>query len=92
MEVVQVLIDSMYYTLEPAVWSELRQTISDQSDSIDDIYDGNAYKKCVKQFCQRKEHYITLMCNTDGVQIYKSSKLSIWPIWLVINELPPSMR
>ena len=87
-----MLIDSMYCTPEPAVWSELRQTISDQSDTIDDIYDGDAYKKCVKEFWHRKEHSITLMCNTDGVQTYKSSKLSIWPIWLVINELPPNMR
>ena len=29
------------------------------------------------------------LCNTDGVAIFKSSKCSLWPIWIVINELPP---
>ena len=28
----------------------------------------------------------------DGVQLFKSSKVSMWPIWLVINELPPALR
>ena len=30
--------------------------------------------------------------NTDGVAVFKSSKKSLWPIWLVINELPPNER
>ena len=30
--------------------------------------------------------------NTDGVPSFKSSKMSIWPIFLVINELEPKRR
>lgn len=31
--------------------------------------------------------------NTDGVAPYKSSnKQNVWPIFLVINELPPRLR
>ena len=25
------------------------------------------------------------------IQIFKSSSVSIWPIWVVINELPPPL-
>ena len=35
---------------------------------------------------------LSLVCNTDGVHIFKSSKYAIWPVWLAINELPPSQR
>ena len=30
--------------------------------------------------------------NTDGVPVFKSSKVSIWPLYLVINELNYSKR
>ena len=30
--------------------------------------------------------------NTDGVKIFNSSKRSFWPVYFIINELPPKMR
>lgn len=36
---------------------------------------------------------VSLLCNTDGVAVFKaSSSPSLWPIWVVINELPPMER
>jgi hypothetical protein len=35
---------------------------------------------------------ISFTLNTDGVPIFKSSKFSIWPVYLMINELPFKMR
>ena len=35
---------------------------------------------------------ISFCLNTDGVSLFKSSKVELWPIWLEINELPPKMR
>lgn len=35
---------------------------------------------------------ITLTMNTDGVKVFNSSRMSLWPILLQINELPPSLR
>ncbi|XP_052130279.1 uncharacterized protein LOC127751196 isoform X1 [Frankliniella occidentalis] len=35
---------------------------------------------------------ISFMWNTDGVCLYDSSKLQLWPLYLVINELPPEKR
>ena len=34
------------------------------------------------------ENNISFIFNTDGVPIFKSSKMSLWPIFLMINELP----
>ena len=36
--------------------------------------------------------HITLTMNTDGVPLYNSSSVSLWPVFLEINELPPSER
>jgi hypothetical protein len=36
--------------------------------------------------------HVSLILNTDGVALYRSSKVSIWPVWAIVNELPPSKR
>ena len=35
---------------------------------------------------------ISLTMSTDGVQLFKSSGVSLWPVHFVINELPPQLR
>ena len=35
---------------------------------------------------------ISFCLKTDGVSLFKSSKVELWPIWLEINELPPKIR
>lgn len=61
--------------------------------TIRDIYDGLLYKK----FSQpggllQNPNNISFMWNTDGVPIFKSSKFQIWPLYFLINELPPTKR
>ena len=29
---------------------------------------------------------------SDGVPVFKSTKFGIWPVYLVVNELPPHLR
>ena len=58
-----------------------------------DIYDGILYKEHsasgkVLSFWNN----LSLMWNVDGVPIFKSSKFSISPLYLVINELPYHLR
>ena len=60
------------------------------SGVIRDIQHGEKYRE-VGSFLSHFGNW-TLLMNTDGVQIFKSSSVSIWPIWLVINELPPPLR
>ena len=61
-------------------------------DNYEDIYDGSIYRELVDDGFMSNQNNITLTWNMDGVPLYKSSKLSIWPFFLVINELPYSQR
>lgn len=56
---------------------------------ITDITDGSEYKRVNTN---RKQYDITLMLNTDGACIKKSSTASLWPICFMIAEIPPYLR
>lgn len=43
-------------------------------------------------FLDQTNHNITAILNTDGVNLYSSSKIELWPIFLAINELSPPLR
>ncbi|XP_060589045.1 uncharacterized protein LOC132744372 isoform X2 [Ruditapes philippinarum] len=60
---------------------------------ITDVYDGELYKKHMKDggFLQDNNN-ISLLGNTDGVAVFKSSSFSVWPVYVVVNELPPKIR
>ncbi|CAG5096817.1 Protein of unknown function [Cotesia congregata] len=59
----------------------------------DDIWDGEIYKSLSgpNGFLSNRNN-ISFTWNTDGIDLYKSSKFSIWPFYLTINELPFSLR
>jgi hypothetical protein len=69
---------------------------SDSCNTIQDFYDGYLYKSLLldsengERF-SRKEA-LTFMLNTDGIAKSHNSDQTIWPIYLVINELPLHMR
>ncbi|KAE8738853.1 hypothetical protein FOCC_FOCC015657 [Frankliniella occidentalis] len=60
-------------------------------NNLEDIFDGSVYKKAMQDLSSEK-YNISFMWNTDGVCLYDSSKLQLWPLYLVINELPPEKR
>ena len=64
-----------------------------QEDGIKDILNGEIYANLRKpgNFLS-SESNISLLFNTDGVPLYNSSKVGLWPVYLVINELPPVIR
>ncbi|KAK3926429.1 Halomucin [Frankliniella fusca] len=62
------------------------------SDNIEDIYDGEIYKGQMENGFLQNMSNISFMWYSDGVSIFKSSSFSIWPLCLVINELPYKMR
>lgn len=72
----------------------------DDNGLIKDVSDGKLY---AQQF--RRDGYfhgstgedvgqlhISLQLNTDGVALFRSSAFSIWPVYFIINELPPHLR
>ncbi|CAF2103845.1 unnamed protein product [Rotaria magnacalcarata] len=53
--------------------------------SMKDICDGAVYQKLQAEI---QDPFITLTLNADSIQPHKSSVQTIWPILLVINEIP----
>ncbi|KAH3841159.1 uncharacterized protein LOC127880246 [Dreissena polymorpha] len=63
--------------------------------NLEDIYDGELYKKLSSKGGVLSDSFpynISFTLNTDGVPLFKSSKFSIWPVFLMINELPFKYR
>ncbi|XP_054592230.1 uncharacterized protein [Nothobranchius furzeri] len=60
---------------------------------ISDIYDGEMYQNLSKPGGILSDPAnLSFNFNSDGSPVYKSSKFSIWPIQLHLNELPPKLR
>lgn len=58
-----------------------------------DIYDGRVYRRIIESLPARDRlSYVTITFNSDGSPVFKSSKTSIWPMQLLINELPFEIR
>ena len=79
------------YLLDPEVWDALqaRKQANTAGSNISDISGGIRYRE-MQQFVNYGN--LTMVANTDGVQLFKSSSVSMWPVWIVINELPVGMR
>lgn len=76
-------------------FSKLNSTKHQESatDKIRDIYDGNVYKKFEEKIQPAEnECIISAQVYTDGAALYESSKVSAWPVFLSINELPNAQR
>ncbi|KAJ8685445.1 hypothetical protein QAD02_021238 [Eretmocerus hayati] len=64
-----------------------------ESGVYSDITDGERYIKFLLSLPKDVRYkFISMMFNTDGVALYKSSNFSVWPIQCVINELPYAVR
>lgn len=85
------------------IWDDIVQCRTDifqrrrsGSTCITDITDGEAYQDLMSEggFLDPTANSVNLtaMFNTDGVNLYSSSKIELWPIFLAINELSPVQR
>ena len=59
---------------------------------ISDVYDGQNYKRIFDEGFLAEENNISFCMNTDGVPVFISSKIQMWPVYLMINELPLAQR
>jgi hypothetical protein len=78
----------------PGIWDSIQEG-KDIPDSqiISDIKSGLEYRK-LKQpgaFLDNPNN-ISFSLFTDGVPLFKSSSVSLWPVYLLVNELPPTER
>ncbi|CAF1577303.1 unnamed protein product [Adineta ricciae] len=58
--------------------------------TLQDIVDGEFYQRLL--IAERGNNFLTLTMNVDGVSPNRSSSLSIWPVFLVINEIEKGKR
>ena len=57
------------------------------------MYDGAVYQRKFGRGRFLSEPYnLSLKLNTHGVAIFQSSQFGVWPLFLLVNELPPSLR
>ncbi|XP_048111205.1 uncharacterized protein LOC125302185 isoform X1 [Alosa alosa] len=62
-------------------------------NAISDIYDGVKYKALAGPGeILSNPNNLSYTFNSDGSPLFKSAKFSMWPIHIMINELPPAMR
>ena len=62
------------------------------NEALEDLYDGKMYKSyCKNKFLKNKWNF-SYTFNTDGCQASDNSKVSIWPIFMMLHEIPNSLR
>lgn len=55
---------------------------------ISDVYDGTLYQLWINNGFLAEPNNISFSFYTDGIPVFKSSKISMWPVYLTNNELP----
>ena len=74
--------------LDPHVWKLLKQRLNGRSSNIiRDIYDGHEFKRNSVLLSSTPAN-VSLLCNTDGIATFKSSKFSLWPVGVVSMSYP----
>ena len=74
-----------------SIWS--RFTLRTKGESrYTDIYDGRVYQQHVASGFLSQRDNISMIFNTDGVPVFRSSNFAFWPQYLLINELPSKIR
>lgn len=64
-----------------------------KTNNIEDIIDGKNYKRFFMEGgFLRNRYHLAFQMNTDGVALFKSSTFSIWPVYMIICDLPPTLR
>ncbi|KAI4799983.1 hypothetical protein KUCAC02_016521 [Chaenocephalus aceratus] len=81
------------------VWEAVQTSkvaASERNDTtVRDVTDGSCYRQLFEDggFLSGPGNCnITVIANTDGLNLYQSSRVELWPIFLTINELEPQRR
>ncbi|XP_044007480.1 uncharacterized protein LOC122852000 isoform X2 [Aphidius gifuensis] len=63
--------------------------IKKDESAIEDIFDGNMYKK---NRLLKDNFNLSYTFNTDGCSAADSSQTTVWPIYMMLHDLPPKER
>ena len=58
---------------------------------VTDVITSDLYKELINEQ-GLSSNDISLMWNSDGIPVFKSSNYAIWPLQASVNELPPHLR
>ena len=67
-------------------------TCNGHPQSYVDIHSGQCYRSLYASGFFSQEGAISLTMNTDGIPVFKSNTMSLWPVYGMINELPYKLR
>eukprot|EP00734_Pompholyxophrys_sp_LG126_P000208 Pompholyxophrys_sp_v1_NODE_49_length_3016_cov_4.701891.p1 type:complete len:352 gc:universal NODE_49_length_3016_cov_4.701891:2536-1481(-) len=59
-------------------------------NNIEDVMDGQKWGESAELY--NNDQCIVIGLSLDGVPIYNSTKRTMWPIWMVYYDIPPSER
>ncbi|KAE8738826.1 hypothetical protein FOCC_FOCC015685 [Frankliniella occidentalis] len=63
-----------------------------KESGIHDIFDGEMYKLLLEKGYIKNPQDLSFLWYTDGAALFESSSISVWTVYLTINELPYSER
>lgn len=68
-------------------------TRSTDVNLLQDIHDGSTYKQLMTSggSLAMSDSTGLILCS-DGVPVFKSSKGSLWPVYLMVTSIPPQER
>lgn len=67
--------------------------VQQADEFLRDVYDGKNYRHFKKNLDPNdRNSFVSVTFNTDGAPLFESSAYSIWPIYIMLNELPFSVR
>ena len=90
-----------YYFMTTSVRDQLKDLFENHNLSDNLMENRFEEKEYISDFCDGKfyqenrvilEDSLTFTFNTDGVPVFQSSTFSIWPLFLMINEVVPEKR
>ncbi|CAF0919879.1 unnamed protein product [Brachionus calyciflorus] len=70
--------------------SQLESILNCQKNRID--FSLNSENNIYKKISYFHSKFITLTINSDGISIFKSSRTTIWPVYLTINQIDKKER
>lgn len=87
-QVISIIEKFDYKRLNEQIQKNSSNVFKDFIDS--EIY--QAYISTIKHMFKDNRLFLSFTLNTDGISISEKSKLSLWPIYLIINEIPVETR
>lgn len=76
-------------------WAEISKFVTSddtKSKSFGDAHDGAILRSILNSYKDSDVNILSLCLNVDGANKFKSNSLSVWPIQLTQNYLPPHIR